>query len=49
MNMPTVWHDCRFITVIPFDRLMVAQALQENLYLVSADSALDAYGVRRLW
>jgi len=33
----------------PFDRLMVAQALEENLYLVSADSALDAYGVRRLW
>ena len=33
----------------PFDRLMVAQALEENLCLVSADSALDAYGVRRLW
>ena len=33
----------------PFDRLMVAQSLEENLYLVSADSALDAYGVRRLW
>lgn len=33
----------------PFDRMLVAQALSENLTLVSNDAALDAYGVRRLW
>jgi PIN domain nuclease of toxin-antitoxin system len=33
----------------PFDRLLVAQALEENLPLVSADAALDAYGSQRLW
>ena len=33
----------------PFDRMLVAQALTENLPLVSADGALDAYGVQRLW
>ena len=33
----------------PFDRLIVAQALIEELPIISADGALDAYGVRRLW
>lgn len=33
----------------PFDRLLVAQALMEGLPIVSADSSLDAYGVKRLW
>lgn len=33
----------------PFDRLLVAQALAENVPLVSADAALDAYGIIRLW
>ena len=33
----------------PFDRLIVAQALAENVAVVSADAALDAYGVSRLW
>ncbi len=33
----------------PFDRLLVAQALTELIPIVSADSALDAYGVQRLW
>lgn len=33
----------------PFDRLLVAQADVENLPLVSADSALDAYGIDRIW
>ena len=33
----------------PFDRMLIAQALARNLTLVSIDSALDAYGVRRLW
>ena len=33
----------------PFDRLLVAQALERDLAIVSADSALDAYNVRRVW
>ncbi|MEX2120269.1 MAG: hypothetical protein WD847_11800 [Pirellulales bacterium] len=33
----------------PFDRLLVAQALGEDIPLVSADSILDAYGIKRLW
>lgn len=33
----------------PFDRLLVAQGVCEDLLLVSADSAFDAYGVSRLW
>lgn len=33
----------------PFDRLMVAQAMVENLILVSADGVLDAYPIQRLW
>jgi PIN domain nuclease of toxin-antitoxin system len=33
----------------PFDRLLVAQALVEQIPIVSADSPPDAYGVTRLW
>jgi PIN domain nuclease of toxin-antitoxin system len=33
----------------PFDRLLVAQARVEGIPLVSADVALDAYPVARVW
>lgn len=33
----------------PFDRMLVAQALTENVPIVSNDTALDLYGVRRIW
>ncbi len=33
----------------PFDRMIVAQALVQNIPVVSADAALDPYGVARLW
>lgn len=33
----------------PFDRMLAAQALIEDLTLVSRDAALDEFGVRRLW
>ena len=32
----------------PFDRMIAAQAIQNNLGLLSTDSRLDAFGVRRL-
>jgi PIN domain nuclease of toxin-antitoxin system len=33
----------------PFDRLLIAQAMVEGFPIVSADVALDPYGVKRLW
>ena len=33
----------------PFDRLLVAQAMVEGIPIISNDTALDAYGVVRLW
>ncbi len=33
----------------PFDRLLIAQSLVENLAIVSIDAAFDPYGVNRLW
>ena len=33
----------------PFDRLLVAQALEEKLAIVTADPVFRKYGVRRIW
>jgi PIN domain nuclease of toxin-antitoxin system len=33
----------------PFDRMLIAQALAENIPIVSNDRALDGYGAQRLW
>jgi PIN domain nuclease of toxin-antitoxin system len=33
----------------PFDRLLVAQALVENIPLVSIDKTLDGYSAERVW
>ena len=33
----------------PFDRMLVAQAMIEDMALVSNERAFDLYGVRRLW
>jgi PIN domain nuclease of toxin-antitoxin system len=33
----------------PFDRMLMAQALLEDLILVSNEEAFATYGVRRLW
>jgi len=33
----------------PFDRLLIAQALVEQMPIVSGDPVLDMYGVTRLW
>ena len=33
----------------PFDRLLVAQALEEDLPILSCDEVLSQYGVERLW
>jgi PIN domain nuclease of toxin-antitoxin system len=33
----------------PFDRMLIAQAMLDDLVLVSNETPFDAYGVRRLW
>ena len=33
----------------PFDRMIVSQAMAEEMPVVSADQAFDLYGVTRLW
>lgn len=33
----------------PFDRLIVAQSMEEAIPLISADQTLDAYGTQRIW
>lgn len=33
----------------PFDRLLVAQALEEQLSVISADRVFARYGVKRTW
>jgi PIN domain nuclease of toxin-antitoxin system len=33
----------------PFDRMLAAQALILDIPIISSDSQLDAFGVRRLW
>lgn len=33
----------------PFDRMLVAQAMEGGMVLVSNEQRFDAYGVRRLW
>jgi PIN domain nuclease of toxin-antitoxin system len=33
----------------PFDRLLAAQALAEDLTLISRDGVFDLYGVKRIW
>ena len=33
----------------PFDRLLIAQSIQEGWDIISIDEKFDAYGIRRLW
>ena len=33
----------------PFDRLLIAQALSEDMVLVSNEAVFDGFGVRRIW
>jgi PIN domain nuclease of toxin-antitoxin system len=33
----------------PFDRMLVAQALTENLAILSKDDRFDAYEIKRVW
>jgi len=33
----------------PFDRMLIAQAINRSLTVISRDGAFDAYAVQRLW
>lgn len=33
----------------PFDRLLISQALEEKIAMLSCDNVFDAYGIARLW
>lgn len=33
----------------PFDRLLVAQAIVEQMSIVSTDEQMDAYSIQRIW
>jgi PIN domain nuclease of toxin-antitoxin system len=33
----------------PFDRMLIAQALAENVPVIRKDKLFDGYGVRRIW
>lgn len=33
----------------PFDRIIIAQAMVEQLPILSADTAFDAYAIKRFW
>ncbi len=33
----------------PFDRLLIAQAIIEGIPIISGDTVLDSYPVKRLW
>ncbi|MEA5553972.1 type II toxin-antitoxin system VapC family toxin [Anabaena cylindrica UHCC 0172] len=33
----------------PFDRMLISQAMVENIPIISADTIFDAYPIQRLW
>jgi PIN domain nuclease of toxin-antitoxin system len=33
----------------PFDRMLAAQAIHEDMPILSSDEQLDSFGVRRIW
>lgn len=50
----TVDHPAQVVTLPfhhrdPFDRLLIAQALTEDIPIVGADAVFDGYGVKRFW
>ncbi len=53
--LPVAWPSLRHSTRLPwlhrdpFDRILLAEALQRDLPIVSSDGIFESYGVRRLW
>ena len=53
--LPIQYEDLRLLTTLelyhkdPFDRILISQAIQNNLTIISKDSNFDAYPVRIIW
>ena len=53
--LPIQYEDTRVLTSLelfhkdPFDRILIAQAIQNNLTMITRDSNFDAYPVRIIW
>ena len=49
---PTLTHPLKFLPLHhrdPFDRLLIAQAIAEEVPIISIDKKFDLYGVNRQW
>jgi PIN domain nuclease of toxin-antitoxin system len=55
VELPVLPRHCRRVQDLPFhhrdpfDRMLIAQALEEGLEVIGSDGQFDAYGVRRVW
>ena len=53
--LPVTFEDTEFYVGLPlhhrdpFDRILVAQAMNHSLVLISCDSAFDVYPIHRVW
>jgi len=53
--LPIQYEDIRLLTTLelyhkdPFDRILISQAIQNNLTIISKDSNFDTYPVKIIW
>ena len=53
--LPIQYEDTHHLTTLelyhkdPFDRILISQAIQNNLVIITRDSNFDAYPVRIIW
>ena len=53
--LPIQYEDTHLLTTLelyhkdPFDRILISQAIQNNLVIITRDSNFDAYPVRIIW
>ena len=54
-NLPIQFEDILLLTTLelyhkdPFDRILIAQAIQKNMKMITRDSNFDAYPVQIIW
>ena len=54
-TLPIQFEDIRLFTTLelyhkdPFDRILIAQAMQNNMVMITKDSNFDAYPVKIIW
>jgi len=53
--LPIQFEDIRVLTALelfhkdPFDRVLIAQAIQNNITIISKDTSFDAYPIKIFW